>query len=78
MAKKKKKAEQTPKKTKAVSKQIKCTCGSEWDREEVEADSTTHTTEDYRYRFLRRFDTDKSGYYVLLAVLGCPDCRDKK
>lgn len=78
MAKKKKKVAQTPKKTKAVSKKINCTCGSEWDIVEVEADETIHTTDDYRYRFLRRFDTDKSGFYVLLAVLGCPDCRVKK
>lgn len=74
MTKKKKKAVQTPK-TKAPSKKINCACGSEWDRKEVEADDTTHTMADYRYRFLRRFDTDKSGFYILDAVLACPDCR---
>lgn len=77
MARKKKKAE-TPKKTKVVSKQIKCTCGSEWDIVEVEADETIHTTNDFRYRFLRRFETNKNGFYTLIAVLGCPDCREKK
>ncbi len=77
MAKKKKKVSPTPK-TKAISKQINCKCGSEWDRLEVETDETIHTEQDYRYRFLRRFETDKSGFYVLVAVTACPDCRDKK
>lgn len=76
MAKKKKK-EQTQK-TKAVSKQINCTCGFEWDIEVVEADETIHTTNDFRYRFLRRFETNKNGFYTLIAVTGCPNCRDKK
>ena len=76
MAKKKK--QEIKKQVKKVSSKISCKCGKEWDRKEVETDSTIHTMEDYRYRFLRTFTTNSSGFWVLEKLNACPDCRKEK
>ena len=55
---------------------IKCDkCGSEYNKIDVEKSQTFHTINSYRFAFLRTFETLKTGYTVLKALLACPHCR---
>ncbi len=71
----KKKQEKEIVKVKKISNVIDCKCGKEWDRKKVEGDLTVHTTNSYRFKFLRSFTTLSSGFNTLEKLTACPNCR---
>lgn len=74
----KKKQETKKKQIKKVSNKIICKCGKEWDRKDVENDSTVHKIDSYQYKFLRTYKTLSTGFNILEKLNVCPDCRNQK
>jgi hypothetical protein len=56
---------------------IKCTCGKEWSKQQVESDKTVHTIDSFRFGFLRTFKRNTTGFSALMKVNACPECRDE-
>ena len=74
MAKKKEVVKQNLKK---ISPNITCKCGKEWNRKTVETDTTYHTMDSYRYKFLRTFASNSQGFEILNKLNACPTCREE-